>query len=923
MSRQSDNIARIALLAVADHTAADQNVDAILFTSISGTIQYVNPAFTKLTGYSSQEAVGQSPAILTLACGDELSRALGAMNEGQIANPFETVSYRKDGSPMDVLICVSSIRNPAGQVVGSSAKFEDISQRLADKRKLQESEKRFRDVFEHAPFGICLAGYDARILHVNAAFCRMLGYSEKELLAKTWPELTHPDDLGPALGRKEQLWKGGAGFVDAERRYIHRDGDVVWARIRVSLVRDSTGAPSYSVVHAEDITERKRAEEALHESEDRFQVLADSCPTMLWVTDGAGGVRFVNRAYRELCGVTSEQSEGDKWQLTIHPDDAAGYLAIFQRAVREHTAARAEARFRRADGEWRWVISYAGPRFSPSGVFLGHVGLSLDITERKQIEQALAASEEKFRELAENIREVFWIMSPTTGETLYISPAYERVWGRTCESLYRDPMSFTEAMHPDDLEGAHRWFARQLDGEHIDAEYRIATPDGQEKWIRDRAFPIRDPAGELIRVVGIAEEITDRKRYEKELIQAREGAEAANQAKSRFLANMSHEIRTPMNGVLGMVQLLLETDLTPEQRQCATVAQASGRTLLVLIDNILDLSKVEAHKIVLENLSFNLRDTVEEVVQLLQVQATRKGLSINSHLSREIPRFLRGDAHRLRQVLNNLASNAIKFTEHGEVTLDGVLERHGDNSATIRFTVTDKGIGIRPDQLATLFRPFTQADASTTRRYGGTGLGLAISKQLVELMGGTLGVESHEGEGSAFWFTAVFELAPEAAVDCHHPLAGHHPPQDKPLVARSGTAPHGQGARILVAEDNAVNREVALGLLRKLGYRPSPVANGSEAVEALRHGGYDLVLMDCEMPVMDGFDATRYIRGSDRPNMPIIALTADAMPADRDRCLRVGMNDYLSKPVDLRQLADVLERWLPASARPKPREPIS
>ena len=908
MSRRSDNIERTVLLAAADHTAADQNIDAILFTSVSGAIKYVNPAFTKLTGYSSQEAVGRSLTILAPACGDELSRALGAIKAGHIASPFETVSHRKDGSRMDILICVSPIRNSAGDVVGSSATFEDISQRVPDEWKLQDIEKRFRDVFEYAPFGICVAGHDARILHVNAAFCRMLGYSEKELLAKAWPELTHPDDVGLALGRKEQLWKDGASFVEAERRYIHRDGNVVWARVRVALVLDSAGDPLYSLVYAEDIDERKRAEAALHESEDRFQIMADSCPTMLWVTDAAGEVQFVNRAYCELCGVTAEQARGKKWPLTIHPDDTARYLAIFQRAVREQTPAQAEARFRRADGEWRWVISYAGPRFSPSGVFWGHVGLSLDITERKQVEQALAASEEKFRELAENIREVFWIMSPTTNETLYISPAYEQVWGRSCESLYQDPMSFIEAVHPDDLEEAHQWFARQLAGEHIDAEYRIRTPDGQEKWIRDRAFPIRDQAGTLMRVVGIAEEITERKHYEKELIQAREGSDAANQAKSRFLANMSHEIRTPMNGVLGMVQLLLETELTPEQRRYATVAQSSGRTLLLLIDNILDISKVEARKIVLENLSFNLRDTVEEVIQLLQVQATGKGISIKWSLSAEIPRLLRGDVHRLRQVLNNLGSNALKFTEHGEVTLDGVLEGQGENSATVRFTVTDTGIGMRPDQLATLFRPFTQADASTTRKYGGTGLGLAISQQLVELMGGTLGVDSHEGQGSAFGFTAVFALATEEGADCQQPLASHHPQQEDPLVTCNRT----QGARILVAEDNAVNREVALGLLRKLGYQPTAVANGFEAVEAVRHGGYDLVLMDCEMPVMDGFDATRRIRGSERPNMPIIALTADAMPGDRDRCLREGMNAYLSKPVDLRQLADVIERWLPA-----------
>jgi PAS domain S-box-containing protein len=797
---------------------------------------------------------------------------------------------------------------------GSNGKIPPLNVALAapnglrDERKLHESQERFRGVFEHAPSGICVVGLDGRMLQVNAAFCRILGYSQPELLTKAWRELIHPDDVELAIESWQRLSTDPLGCLETERRYIHSNGTVVWARVKVSLVRDTGGSPLYSVAHVEDITERRRTEAALRESEGRFRIMADSCPTMLWVTDAAGGPQFINRAYREMFGVTSEQVEGHKWQAMIHPDDAPAYVGIFQRAVRERTAFRAEARFRSADAEWRWVFSHAEPRFSPGGEFLGHVGLSLDITERKQSEQALLATEEKFRQLAENIREVFWMMSPITNETLYVSPAYEQVWGRTCDSLYQDPMSFTEAIHPDDLDAAHLWFARQIAGELIDSEYRIRTPDGEEKWIRDRAFPIRDQAGKLTRVVGIAEEITERKRYEEELIQAREGAEAANEAKSRFLANMSHEIRTPMNGVLGMVQLLLETDLTPEQRRYATVAHGSGRTLLALIDDILDLSKIEARKIVLENLSFNLRDTVDDVVQLLHAGAAAKGLFFHSCWSPEIPALVRGDAHRLRQVLTNLSSNAIKFTQHGGVTLNAVLDGQAQGAVTVRFTIVDTGIGIAPDQIAMLFRPFTQADASTTRRYGGTGLGLAICKQLVEMMGGSAGVDSKEGQGSSFWFTITLELEPAPA------NAGQKPSQsgDAGIGARWVTAPKARAPRILLAEDNPVNREVALALLRKLGYKPNAVTNGAEAVEAVRNEEYDLVLMDCEMPVMDGFDATRRIRGSIHPGMPIIALTANAMQVDRDRCLREGMNDYLSKPVDLRQLAEALDKWLPA-----------
>jgi PAS domain S-box-containing protein len=836
-----------------------------------------------------------------VAVADQDAEAMMSMGKTQKMNAPGTASAESSGEEarrksFEDLAAVASSRDASG----------DPGHSLLEHHKPEESEGRFRGFFEQSPFATCLTAQDGHILHANAAFCQMLGYSEQELLAKSWEELTHPEDLPLAQRRKAELWRRKTGSVESERRYLHRDGSEVLSRVTISLVRDKSGAVVYSMVHAEEIGERKRPGEALHESEG-FRIMADSCPAILWVTDAAGRVQFINRAYCEMCGVTFEQVQEDKWQLMVHPDDVEPYIEIFRRAVQEQTPARAEARLRRADGEWRWMISYSEPRFSPSGEFWGHVGLSLDISERKHAEQALYASEEKFRQLAENICEVFWMMSPATNETLYVSPAYEDVWGRSCDSLYKDPMSFTEAMHPDDLEKAHLWFARQVAGELIDSEYRIRTPDGQEKWIRDRAFPICDEGGQLIRVVGIAEEITERKRYEEELIHARDGADVANQAKSRFLANMSHEIRTPMNGVLGMVQLLLETDLSAEQRRYASMAHRSGRTLLTLIDDILDLSKIEARNVVLENLAFNLCDMVDDVFELLRVQASAKGVVFTLRLSAEIPRVLSGDVHRLRQVLTNLCSNAIKFTERGGVTLDCVLEDQPNGAAMVRFTVADTGIGIAVDQIAILFRPFTQADSSTTRKYGGTGLGLAICKHLVEMMGGSIGVYSQQGQGSVFWFTVVLERVKESADG--DDKSNKFQPADTPPNPRSGTASVQLSAHILVVEDNPVNREVALAFLRKLGYTPSAVINGEEAIEAVEHGDYDLVLMDCEMPVMDGFEATRHIRVS-HPLMPVIALTANAMPADCDRCLHAGMNDYLAKPVDLKKLAATLDKWL-------------
>ena len=891
----------------------ESSEDAIGSVKLDGTITSWNQSAEALFGYTADEIIGKNASVLSPTDGrDVVSQVLSKVLSGAVSH-IETVGLGKGGRRIDIERTVSPIRNSRGGIAGAAVRAHDIGERVRAEQKLRDSEERFRNAFQNAPFGMCLSAPDGRFTQVNATFCRMLGYSERELLALGWPGLTHPDDLeagGQALVR---LLGDPSACVEMEKRYAHRSGSIVWVRVRLSLVRDSAGSPLYFVAHVEDITERRRVAEALRESEERFRVMADGCPAVMWVTDAEGGSQFINRAHREFCGVPFEELQGSKWQSLFHPDDVPEYGAIFQRAVREHAAFRADARLRRVDGEWRWVTTVAEPRFSQSGEFLGHVGLCLDITERKQAEEALQSSEEKFRQLAENIHKVFWMMNPAATEILYVNPAYEQIWGRTCESLYRNPMSWMEAVQHEDREQARLLFARQMAGEHIDSEYRIRTPDGAQRWVRDRAFPIRDQAGRLIRVAGIAEDITERKRYEEELVHAREAAEAANLSKSRFLANMSHEIRTPMNGVIGMLQLLLETDLTAEQREYAGVIETSGRTLLALIEDILDLSKIEARKITLERVDFNPRRTVEDAVQSLRGQANAKGLAFGWLASPEIPSLVRGDSNRLRQVLINLAANAIKFTERGEVAVRVGLDSADHGKATLRFTIADTGIGIRPEQAPALFAPFVQADASMTRKYGGTGLGLSISKQLVEMMGGRIGLDSREGEGATFWFTAVFDIPVEPVLASKPGPArtGRQPPANGPCAVPPGAGRPRREARILVTEDNPINQLVLLAQLDKLGYQARAVGSGVEAIEALQQEEYDLVLMDCQMPRMDGFEATRRIRQTGSSQVPIIAVTANAMSGDRERCIREGMNDYLSKPVQLSALAEVLESWLP------------
>jgi len=556
-----------------------------------------------------------------------------------------------------------------------------------------------------------------------------------------------------------------------------------------------------------------------------------------------------------------------------------------------------------ASGELRYVLTHKYPLFDENGALIGTGNISADITGRKAAEEALRSSERYLRTILNTTMDGFWVID-ARGRIVDVNDAYCAMSGYAREEIlsmgivdldpFEDPVETAERLArivrngSDIFERRHR----RKDGSVMDVELSVS-------WL--------DVDGGQI--VCFCRDITGRKRAEAAVALAKEQAEASNVAKSEFLANMSHEIRTPMNGVLGMTELLLDTDLDTVQRNRAETIRSSAESLLVLINDILDFSRIEAGRLELVTLDFDLSALLDGLCSSMGVGAGRKGLGLAYSIESDVPLFLRGDAGRLRQILTNLIGNAVKFTREGEVRVTVSLAECGERSALLRFSVRDTGIGIPADKIGTIFDKFMQVDASSTRLHGGAGLGLAISKQLVEMMGGFLDVTSEEGKGSEFSFTALLERQPEGTrsdgVHCSDPLAT--------------TRFEANGARILLVEDSLVNRLVVRGMLEKLGIYADEATDGEEALAALDRRDYDLVLMDCQMPRMDGYEATRRIRatGGSVRNIPVIAMTAHAMSGDRDKCLASGMNDYISKPFARGNLMDMLNKWLP-SARQSP-----
>jgi two-component system CheB/CheR fusion protein len=640
-----------------------------------------------------------------------------------------------------------------------------------------------------------------------------------------------------------------------------------------------------------DISDRKRAEEML----GAFFI---NSPAGLAIIDSDMKFVKINETMAMINGTPVQECIGKTIQ-EIMPELSSFMVPLCRKILKTGEPALnmdVSDQMQKEPGEMRsWLASYF-PIMDEGGP-IKHIGfVMVDITEQKRIEKALRDSEEKYRRLVEGSPDIVYSFSNKRAGTFY-SSRVQSVLGYSPAKMYQNPYLWHDSIHPDDQSKVDQAIENLAKGVDIDIEYRIKDAQGQWHWLNDRSIGMQIQGDEIF-IEGLATDITERKHIEDDLLRTKEAAEAAALAKSDFLANMSHELRTPMNAVIGMASILEETDLNPEQRECIETISNSGKALLSIINDILDLSRIERGKAELECQPFNLLACVEESIDLIATSASTKGLDLSYRSEGHIPENVVGDSQRIRQVLVNLLSNAVKFTNRGVVEILVKASKIAEDSYEVHFSVKDTGIGISQNALVKLFQPFAQADSSITKRYGGTGLGLAISKRLVEIMGGRIWAESTPGLGSTFHFTVIMDSTSEIPAK----------------VAKAGTVTSDdimikKDLSILLAEDNLVNQRVALLMLKKLGVKADVVANGLEVLQALEHKHYDLIFMDIQMPELDGLQAARKIRERWHNRPKIIAITAYALEGDMDKCINAGMDDYISKPMQLDELQNKLLKW--------------
>ncbi|HNQ87293.1 MAG TPA: ATP-binding protein [Verrucomicrobiota bacterium] len=636
-----------------------------------------------------------------------------------------------------------------------------------------------------------------------------------------------------------------------------------------------------------------------------FREVFEAVGDLVLIVAPTGRVLFANQAWREALGYSQSETADLSVFEVIHWRDRAVCQAWLQGMNATAELVSLRLAFIAKNGREVPVEGTAMPCIEEGRVVCARVFLR-DVTEQRRADAARRESEERFRLLSAHAP-VGVFQTDRSGRLTYTNARWRWMAGFTAVTEPRGV--WWQTVYPDDRDRVvEQWQSALRHGHEFLSEFRIHAGLRTVRWARTRVAQVCDPDGAVASCIGITEDITDLKRHERDLSAARDAALEASRVKNQFLANVSHEIRTPMNGVLGLLDLLLDTSIAGDPRRFAEMARDNAVQLLALLNDILDLSRIEAGKLVLDRAPFLLRGAIDACVTPAAAQAAHRNVEVTMTVDSTVPDQVCGDAVRLRQVLCNLLGNAVKYTDQGNVTVHVARIGGSPGSVELYFTIRDTGIGIPKDALDRLFQPFTRVEHPDAEHYEGTGLGLAISRELVEMMGGEIGVESQVGVGSCFWFTILLDLPSEA-------LSSSRTAPDDPGIEVSHPLP--SGLRVLLVEDNAVNLRVATWQLGRLGCHVTVATQGKEALQTLETAWFDLVLLDCQMPGMDGLEVARRLReleGSRRADDPslrplyVAALTAQAMAGDRERCLAAGMDDYVSKPARTPDFEALLRR---------------
>lgn len=834
-----------------------------------------------------------------------------------------------DGTPWDLEVRLTTSRGRQiwarvvgeatfenGRTVGLVGILQDISRRKEAELALASERHLMSSLLQTVPDQIYFKDRESRFLRINPGLATRYGLDDpSEAIGKSDADFFSTEHAAATFELERSIMESGTPIVDLEEQEIWIDKPSTWNLSTKMPLRDMDGQVIGMFGISRDITARKNMEAALQASNARFEMAAEGASLGVWDFDLVNNTLVWDARVYALFGVDPNHVSDpiEIWKKSLHPEDQATYDLAANDTLARGQPLDIEFRIIRPDGEIRYLKSAARVQRNAVGQPAHLTGVNFDITERKRAELALKDASSLLENVLESASEIAIIATDTNLLIRVFNEGAQRLLGYSSTEMVglMTPMAIHDA---NEVQTRSEEMAAQL-GLAVDGgmvfthstvlrsprEWTYVHKNGNRIAVSLVVTAMHDASGEIFGYLGVATDITKQKEVENDLRQAIQKAKQANRAKSQFLANMSHEIRTPMNAVIGLTYLLGHTTLNPEQETFLEKIRQASQSLLILINDVLDLSKIEANELTIEKIPFDLNKVLREPIEMMEMQAQAKGLRLTSDLPPNLPKALRGDPTRLQQILTNLLSNAIKFTSAGQVSLVVSSVPSVQSGCRIRFSVKDTGIGIQESAQANLFQPFVQADTSTTRKFGGTGLGLSIVKHLVALMGGDLGLVSKPGIGSEFWFELQLEETSEM--------------EDSKLSAsQSNPDTSGlQGVRVLVVDDNAINLEVAKRILQMQGAIVSFAHHGQQAIDLLTEGpsAYDAVLMDVQMPEMDGLTATRIIRQKlGLTRLPIIALSAGAMLEEQQDAAAAGMNDFVPKPFDVKRLVSSIRGLL-------------